>query len=89
MYKNMINLQIDSKKKFSVISAISVIFSVSEEVSTSTSQTFLLSSLSAFLLIMSVIISLTQQHSLLQHFQSFHINDVFITLNTVKFTLSI
>ncbi len=37
MYKNMINLQINSKKEFSVVSVISVKSSVSEKVFTSMS----------------------------------------------------
>ncbi len=85
----MTNLQINSKKKFSVVSVISVISSVLKRVFTSMSQTSLLFTSSAFLLITLIIISLTQQHLLLQHFQSLHINDAFVTFNTAKFTLSV
>jgi len=38
---------------------------------------------------MSVIISLTQQHLLLQHFQSLYTNDASVTFNTAEFTLSV
>jgi len=64
----MANLQVDSKRKFSIVSVISVVSSVLEEVFTSMSQTSLSFTSSAFLLIMSVIISSAQQHSLLQCF---------------------
>ena len=83
----MTNLQINSKKEFLVVSVVFAVSFVLKRVFTSMSQTSLLSTLSAFSLITSIIISLTQQHSLLQHFQSLHINNAFVTFNTTKFTL--